>query len=244
MGCSTIRPARITKTSAKRRRNSCRSAVRPGRARRAGPVSAGEDALGHHHGLGFNRGDELGSGVRNARGKTCSCRRKASIPPMVPVGATDTTSGLMISRSRCHALGHLRIVSLDWLDGHSPVVRDRSPPRSAKLIEHVCPCSRSSASEFADPEGDLRPQCWWRVVGGGPASACRASGAGLTHRRVTGRGHRGCQRPDRLGDCTAHRRADDVRAVEPERIEQPRGVGGHVRERVGGGRQVTREGGE
>src|SRR5215212_10704422 len=68
MGCSTIRPARITKTSAKRRRNSCRSAVRPGRARRAGPVSAGEDALGHHHLLGFKpRGRARARASRNAR---------------------------------------------------------------------------------------------------------------------------------------------------------------------------------
>ena len=43
-----------------------------------------------------------------------------------------------------------------------------------------------------------------------------------------------------LGDHPAHRRADEVRAVQPERVEQPDGVGGHVRQPVGRRRRCRR----
>jgi len=37
---------------------------------------------------------------------------------------------------------------------------------------------------------------------------------------------------DRLGDGAAHRGADDVRAVQPERVEQTDSVGRHIRQGV------------
>ena len=45
----------------------------------------------------------------------------------------------------------------------------------------------------------------------------------------------------RLGDHPAHRRADQVSAVESEGVEQPDGVGGHVRQPVGRRRRVAEQ---
>ncbi len=67
--------------------------------------------------------------------------------------------------------------------------------------------------------------------------------------RVAGRRHDRRQREHafrmldrkRLGDHPAERRADDVRGLDPERIEQPGRIAGHVGERVRAGRDLARE---
>ena len=46
---------------------------------------------------------------------------------------------------------------------------------------------------------------------------------------------------ERLGDHPAHRGAGDVRALDPEVVEQPGRVVGHVGERVGGGGLVAQQ---
>ena len=76
-----------------------------------------------------------------------------------------------------------------------------------------------------------------------------ASRVGLAHGGIAGGRHDRGQRADalrvldrhRLGDHPAHRRADQVRAVQPERVEQPDRVPGHVGQRVRRRGRVTAE---
>ena len=85
-----------------------------------------------------------------------------------------------------------------------------------------------------------------RSAGGGVSSTCIASGVGSPVRGVADRRHdrRHAEQPvgvldrQRLDDHPAHRRADDVRLVDAEVVEQADRVSGHVGQRVRHRRQL------